>query len=179
MSFKVISGGQTGVDRAGLDAAYDIGVATGGFCTSDRRAEDGLIPSRYNLSTVASTDYRVRTRANIEAADFTLILNRGELTGGTRFTHSVCMKLEAKMHHTNFEPFDPVVFPQVHNRHGVHAGYIFDTLHRRLPNLGGSLVDFTLNIAGPRESKFPGIYHDAYGLCLVLFQLLKQYRGEE
>src|SRR5208283_1924431 len=66
---RVISGGQTGADRGGLDAAIDLGLSHGGFCPKGRRAEDGTIPKRYKLEETASADYADRTRKNVKTAD--------------------------------------------------------------------------------------------------------------
>jgi len=65
---RVISGGQTGADRAGLDAAIRAGVSVGGYCPSGRKSEDGVIPDRYPLEEIRG-GYRQRTRMNVEAAD--------------------------------------------------------------------------------------------------------------
>ena len=71
---KIISGGQMGVDRAGLDVALDLGLAVGGWCPKGRRAEDGQIPDRYPLVETLERNYPVRTRRNVEDSDGTLIL---------------------------------------------------------------------------------------------------------
>ncbi|KPV41271.1 molybdenum cofactor carrier [Thiohalorhabdus denitrificans] len=83
---KVISGGQTGVDRAALDAAMAAGLAVGGWCPTGRRAEDGPLDARYPLVETPSRDYRQRTRWNVRDADATLVLGWGRLTGGTALT---------------------------------------------------------------------------------------------
>ncbi|MCS6770679.1 MAG: putative molybdenum carrier protein [Kiritimatiellae bacterium] len=83
---RIVSGGQTGVDRAALDAALALGVPHGGWCPKGRLAEDGAIPRRYRLRQVKSPDPSVRTLANVRDSDATLILARGPLTGGTRYT---------------------------------------------------------------------------------------------
>ena len=80
---KIISGGQTGVDRGGLDAALEASFACGGWCPKGRRAEDGIIPARYPLSEMPGPTYRARTRRNVIDSDGTLVLFFGELSGGT------------------------------------------------------------------------------------------------
>ncbi|MFP4560640.1 MAG: putative molybdenum carrier protein [Thiohalorhabdus sp.] len=82
----VISGGQTGVDRAALDAALAAGLAVGGWCPKGRRAEDGPLEPRYPLTETPSRDYRQRTRWNVRDADATLVLGWGRLAGGTALT---------------------------------------------------------------------------------------------
>src|SRR5947199_212598 len=89
----LISGGQTGVDRAALDVALELRIPCGGFCPQGRRAEDEPIPDRYPLSELAFSDYADRTRKNVEAAAATLILHAGEIAGGTRLTLDICEEL--------------------------------------------------------------------------------------
>ena len=76
---QIISGGQTGVDRAALDVALDAGLPCGGWCPRGRRAEDGPIVAQYPLMETDSPDYQMRTRRNVEDADATLILTLGPL----------------------------------------------------------------------------------------------------
>jgi predicted Rossmann-fold nucleotide-binding protein len=83
---KVISGGQTGVDRAALDAAMAVGLTVGGWCPRGRRAENGPLPERYPLRETPTAEYRVRTEWNVRDSDGTLILAEGPLTGGTLLT---------------------------------------------------------------------------------------------
>ena len=73
-NFKIVSGGQSGVDRAALDFALENKIPCGGWCPKGRLAEDGRIHHRYPLRETSSTDYRVRTQANVEDSDGTLIL---------------------------------------------------------------------------------------------------------
>ena len=83
---KIISGGQTGVDRAALDVAIHQGLPHGGWCPSGRRAEDGSIDAIYTLQETASRDYPCRTKWNVRDSDATLILYLGVPEGGTAYT---------------------------------------------------------------------------------------------
>ncbi|HOW77406.1 MAG TPA: putative molybdenum carrier protein [Candidatus Competibacteraceae bacterium] len=85
---KIVSGGQTGVDRAALNVGLALGWPVGGWCPKGRRAEDGRIPDRYPLSETPERNYQTRTGRNIEDSDGTLILNLGTLEGGTALTAS-------------------------------------------------------------------------------------------
>lgn len=77
MLAQIISGGQTGVDRAGLDAALGLGIPCGGWCPRGRRALDGRIPDQYPLRETEARNYNRRTEWNIRDSDATLILNIG------------------------------------------------------------------------------------------------------
>ncbi len=89
---KIISGGQTGVDRAALDVGLTYDLVIGGWCPKNRKSLDGVIPDRYPLKETKSSDYRVRTEWNIRDSDGTLILNNGKLTGGTKLTHKLAIE---------------------------------------------------------------------------------------
>ncbi|MDE0335111.1 MAG: putative molybdenum carrier protein [Defluviicoccus sp.] len=80
---RILSGGQTGVDRGALDAALDARFPCGGWCPRGRRAEDGRIPDRYPLRETSSPRYIVRTGRNVERSDGTLVLAWGAPSGGT------------------------------------------------------------------------------------------------
>jgi hypothetical protein len=82
----IVSGGQTGVDRAALDVALALGILCGGWCPAGRRAEDGRIDPRYPLRETPSADYPQRTEWNVRDSDGTLVLTRGRPSGGTAFT---------------------------------------------------------------------------------------------
>lgn len=136
---KIISGGQTGVDRAALDFAIRHGCEHGGWCPRGRLAEDGVIAPTYRLRETDSTDYDERTERNVVEADATLIVAREmELSGGTAFTKALAFR-----HHR------PVLV--IYEGDGVSPG-------------AAALVEFllrnqvrTLNVAGPRESQSPGL----------------------
>lgn len=83
---RIISGGQTGVDRAALDVAQELGIPCGGWCPAGRRAEDGPISDRYPLRETPSPEYGERTEWNVRDSDATLILARHPLSGGTART---------------------------------------------------------------------------------------------
>lgn len=89
---RIVSGGQTGVDRAALDVALRLGIPCGGWCPRGRRAEDGRIPERYPLHETPSADYAQRTEWNVRDSDATLILYRGRLTGGSALTSRLAAK---------------------------------------------------------------------------------------
>lgn len=146
---KVVSGGQTGVDRAALDAALASGVAVGGWCPEGRRAEDGKIPARYPLQETPLPHYEQRTDWNVRDSDATLILVGvgQEPTGGTALTVEAARRYNRP--HLLVDPGTSV--ERVHawiTRHGVG----------------------TINIAGPRESEEPGIYEAAFEVLTSLFK---------
>lgn len=145
---KIVSGGQSGVDRGALDAAIELGIAHGGWCPRGRLAEDGTIPSRYALTESGSTEYRVRTERNVRDSDATLILYRGELKGGTALTREL-----AERHGRPCLVVDLDHPPDV------------DAIRRWIV---ASRAD-TLNVAGPRESQSPGISARAADLLRRLF----------
>ena len=136
---KIVSGGQTGVDRAALDFAIRHGYEHGGWCPRGRLAEDGVIPPVYQLRETDSADYDERTEKNVLDSDATLIVAREkELSGGTAFTKS-CAEKHGR----------PLLL--VCEREGMSksAPALSKFLKRNKVR--------TLNVAGPRESQAPGI----------------------
>jgi Circularly permutated YpsA SLOG family len=91
---KIVSGGETGVDRAALDAALAAQFPCGGWAPGDRMAEDGTIPERYPLTILPNGGYRQRTRLNVSDSDGTAILYNESLKGGTRLTRNLCALLK-------------------------------------------------------------------------------------
>lgn len=143
----VVSGGQTGVDRAALDAAMAAGIDVGGWCPRGRRAADGVIPEQYPLTETHGKGYKTRTKWNVCDSDATLILCRGAPSGGTAFTIDCCKQ--------------------------VHKPYIIcqpDDL--KVDEAAKWILRYNvnvLNVAGPREFKSRPIYEDAYRFLEQLF----------
>lgn len=145
----VVSGGQTGVDRAALDAAMACGLSHGGWCPRGRLAEDGPIPHHYQLRETGSSKYYIRTGKNVVDSDATLILCRGPLSGGTELT--------ARMAQQHGRPI--LVLDLVGSGPDVDVARRWLAAHR----VG------VLNVAGPRESTHAGIGQQAYDfLCRLL-----------
>jgi hypothetical protein len=140
MTFKIVSGGQTGADRAALDAALAAGIPCGGWCPKGRRAEDGAIPPRYPLTELNSADYPPRTRRNVIDSDGTLIVSFGPPDRGTALTLRYC-QAERKPTLVIDAGTTPV-------ETAVEQLAAFVLIHRTT----------TLNIAGPRASKQPKVY---------------------
>jgi len=88
---QIISGAQTGVDRAALDAALESNECCGGWCPEGRKVEDGVIPARYPVKALNGKSYRQRTRKNVHESDGTVIIYFGVLRGGTEQTLYFCM----------------------------------------------------------------------------------------
>jgi hypothetical protein len=157
---KIVSGGQTGVDRGALDAALVAGFKCGGWCPADRGAEDGAIPDRYPLKSLSGaivTDadptarqvaeqYRARTLKNVQDSDGTVILFSGTLSGGILLTQKLCVR-EKK----------PLI--------------VVDSTLMKPLRAADAIIRFidenriaVLNVAGPRLSGWPAGYRFALGV---------------
>lgn len=147
---KVVSGGQTGADRAALDWAVEHDIPHGGWCPAGRIAEDGIIPDRYQLTEVPDGGgYRQRTRANVQNSDATLIVSlAAKLTGGSLETSRIAASLRK---------------PCLH----LHPAQDWKV---RLQNWLKGVPAKTLNVAGPRASRVPGIGDFT---CEVLDEILR------
>jgi hypothetical protein len=144
----VISGGQTGVDRAALDVAIELGIPTGGWCPKGRLAEDGRISDRYPLKETATDEFGVRTELNVLHSDGTLLLTWGELTGGTLFTRYCAQRHRKPWFESDLQtPVSPDRFRQWLAAEGIR----------------------TLNIAGPRESHRPGLIYETANSLLHIY----------
>ncbi len=140
---SVVSGGQTGVDRAALDVARELGIPCGGWCPRGRRAEDGPIPESYPLRETPSAAYPERTGWNVRDSDGTLVITRGRPRGGTALTLSVARRAGK-----------PAVIADLEA--GVSVSEIREFLFSNRIHI--------LNVAGPRESETPGIHDEAAAL---------------
>lgn len=145
---RIVSGGQTGVDRGALDAAKAVGMDHGGWCPRGRLAEDGEIPESYHLEETRSPRYRVRTERNVIDSDATLILHSGRLEGGTRFTREMAVRHE-----------------RPHLLVDLAADADVGAVRRWLVKKGIGV----LNVAGPRESSAPGIGLAAREFVVAIF----------
>lgn len=150
---KIISGGQTGVDRAALDVALELGIPCGGWCPKGRKAEDGRIPDKYPLQESTSADYKQRTEWNVRDSDGTLILCEGEPTGGTALTVRYAAKYRK-----------PCKVVDLSGQSNVDDVRTWIATHQIA----------VLNVAGPRESKMPMIHEHA---SRFLQSMLSAMRG--
>jgi hypothetical protein len=151
-ALKIISGGQTGADRAGLDVAIARGLPHGGWCPKGRKAEDGPLPVRYHLTETPTASYLVRTERNAAESDATVIFTLGVLSGGSKRTAD---------------------FARRHGRPCLHL----QLAEGREELAAQTLASFirvrrvaSLNVAGSRETKATGLHALA---CTVLGLALK------
>lgn len=151
---KVVSGGQTGADRAALDAAMEAGIHYGGWVPKGRLAEDGKIPVGYDsLTECDSRDYVARTELNVENSDATLIVSHGPLTGGSKLTQDLCRKHRRPYLHIDLRELD--------------ESEAAEELSDWLRTIGCRV----LNVAGPRASEDPNIYGAVKRLLHLLFRV--------
>jgi hypothetical protein len=141
---KIISGGQTGVDRAALDIALKHGIESGGWCPTGRFDEFGRIPDRYPVKELEGGGFSERTLQNVKDSDGTVIVYLGKLSGGTEQTVRFCV-----------EQGRPHALIDAANVSGEKAAHL--------------IADFVLenkidalNVAGPRQSEWPEGYDYAY-----------------
>ena len=168
---KIISGGQTGVDRGAIEAALELGFPYGGLIPKGRLAEDGVVPEKFDKMEVAPRkDYLFRTQWNVVHSDATLIIARKvaragafyeELTGGTLRTERFAID-HAKPRLVLFEQ---------------DVGKVVAWLEKLAAEMGRGIV---LNVAGPRESKCPGIEQAtcAFVKCLLMRVQEREQQGQ-
>ena len=154
MLTKIISGGQTGADRAALDVAVKFNIDHGGWIPKGRRAEDGPLKGKYRLTETETDDYRERTKLNIMDSQGTVIISRGDLTGGSKFTQTFAKLVGRPNCYIDLlqsEEFEAAV---------VLKSFILENQIQ------------VLNVAGPRQSSIPGIYADVKTVLEVTLYLL-------
>lgn len=137
---RIVSGGQTGADRAALDFALAHGIRVGGWVPKGRLAEDGPIPERYpDLVETESADLAVRTARNVRDSDATLILSHGPLDGGSLLTFQEATRARKPLLHLDLDQMEIAAAAE------------------RLRSWLAELRPHTLNVAGPRASRDPRI----------------------
>ncbi len=152
---KIISGGQTGADRAGLDAAIELGISYGGSIPSGRRTEDGHLPARYERMTeMRSRHYQVRTEKNVIDADATLLFTGRKVGSGSALTRKMAEKYHKPCLHINLGK----------KTDEAAAAEVLQWLEDAKPHV--------LNIAGSRETESVDIYGRVFGI-------LKQVLGKQ
>lgn len=148
------SGGQTGADRAGLDAAIEAGVPHGGYCPCGRKAEDGVISDRYSLKETGSSGYTQRTKMNVLVSDATVVFTQGKVGPGSAQTLRLAAEFGKPSLHVDVSVQDT----------DKAVGMVLEWL-RSL-----SLDHITLNVAGSRESSSPGIGSQVYAVILKVLK---------
>jgi hypothetical protein len=138
---KIVSGGQSGADQGGLDAALYCSIPHGGWCPKGRKSENGIIPAKYQLQEMPSADYLARTKANVVDSDATIIFTYGELDGGSLKTAQFAIKFRKPHLHVDLE--------KVTRPESIQA--VVKWLHESCPG------ECILNVAGSRTSKAPDI----------------------
>ena len=134
---KIVSGGQTGVDRGALDAALEVQFPCGGWCPRGRKAEDGRIPARYPLAETDSPNYLLRTEQNVVDSDATVIFYFNAMEGGTSKTQQLCQR--------HNKPYISIDLSALNDAQACIRLQVFLT----------ALDVQILNVAGPRASKHP------------------------
>ena len=150
---KIVSGGQTGADRAALDFAMEWNIPHGGWIPKGRRAEDGVLPKKYQLREMNSSDYTRRTEQNVIDSDGTLIFSHGKLTGGSLLTRKMTLKHGRPRLHVDLF--------KTNSFSAARAIHSWIMAHR----IG------VLNVAGPRQSQDKRIYRATFDILEAAFQL--------
>ena len=154
MISKLISGGQTGVDRAALDTAIELSIPHGRWIPKGRKTEAGRLPAKYDLKEMPTDSYPKRTEQNVLDSDGTLIISHGPLTGGSEYTRKMADKHDKPWIHVDT------------SRISVDAAVEFVRAW-----INGSDVK-VLNVAGPRASKDPKINGTTRRLLTLLLQTM-------
>lgn len=154
--FTIVSGGQTGVDRGALDAALVLGIPHQGWCPRGRKAEDGVIPVRYNLQEMKGREYWKRTEQNVLDSDGTLVLPGNCDSRGTALTIRLARK--------HGKPVVVVPLESKDAQRTVAAWICAEKVG-------------VMNVAGPRESGNPGIYARTRAFLINVLSSLRSVEG--
>lgn len=177
---RIISGGQTGVDRGGWDAAIKLGIPWGGWVPRGRRAEDGTIPAAPYLASplvmeACSSSYDERTRRNVVAGDATLLITRGSVTSpGSVFTRDHAAALGKPVFHVDLLQ-RPTARPHLSARTRIDDPSWELQVYWWLRDGGYE----TLNVAGTRESRAPGIQAQTCSLLVLALAWKERAQPEE
>jgi len=137
---KIISGGQTGADRAALDVAIKSGISHGGWIPKGRLTENGRLDDKYHLEEMETANYNKRTEQNVIDSAGTLIISHGKLTGGSDHTRDMVLR---------------------HGRPWLHIDLNKTESFQAAKQIRSWLAEHeieVLNVAGPRASKDSAIY---------------------
>jgi len=153
MITKIISGGQTGADRAALDVSIKLGISHGGWMPKGRLTEAGNLDNKYKLKEMETSNYNKRTEQNVVDSDGTLIISHGKLTGGSDYTRDMAL---------------------FHNRPWLHIDLNKTNSFQAAGKIKSWIIENNievLNVAGPRASKDPLIYQATADILETVFYL--------
>lgn len=150
---KIISGGQTGADRAALDVAINMNIFHGGWIPKGRKTEDGTLAEKYHLQEMPTAIYSKRTEQNVLDSDGTLIISHGKLNGGSALTCKLANQNGKDWLHIDLDTTRGFSAAQT-----IKSWIITNDIH-------------VLNVAGPRASKDPEIYDDTVRLLTAVLNL--------
>jgi hypothetical protein len=151
MVSKIISGGQTGADRAALDVAIQLKISHGGWIPKGRLTENGRLDDKYHLKEMGSANYNKRTEQNVIDSHGTLIISHGKLTGGSEYTRDMVL------HHGR-----PWLHIDLNNTESFQAA-------KKIKSWLAEHKIEVLNVAGPRASKDPSIYQVTVDILKSVF----------
>lgn len=146
MITKVVSGLQLGADCAGSDAAIFLDIESSGWVPLGAFNEGGKIPLSYSFQETLHRDYKERTLWNVRDSDATIIFSYGKLTGGSAYTVKCCESLGKEYLYIDLAKFN------------IDSELERLRIIKKIKNWFGRIEPNVLNVAGSRESKFPGIY---------------------
>ncbi len=156
---KILSGGQTGVDRAALDVAMELGIPIGGHLPRGRKDENGaVLPDKYTgMQETETDDVNVRTELNVQNSDATLIFSHGTLFGGSEYTERMT---------------------RIHGKPCLHIDFDKDDADQAVLLVRAWLSEtqaWALNVAGPRASDDPNAYSKTK--CVLAGALVRERQG--